>query len=115
MSNQPPVEFKNVSKWFWQGRQGDRLSILEGLSLQIGHGEPGEIVVLLGPSGCGKTTILNLISGFLEPDSGEVRIFGKTLIGPNPHSATVPQAYTCFPWLSTLANVEFGLSLRKVS
>ena len=38
------------------------------------HIKPGEFFSFLGPSGCGKTTILRLVSGFLEPTEGEVRI-----------------------------------------
>ena len=36
-------------------------------------------------------------------------------IGPNPNSVTVPQTYTCFPWLSVVQNVEFGLSVQGKS
>src|SRR4030095_8799174 len=71
----------------------------------------GSFVVLLGPSGCGKSTVLGLLSGLSLADSGEVKIFGELVTGPSPHSATVLQAYTCFPWLTVVENVEFGLML----
>jgi NitT/TauT family transport system ATP-binding protein len=110
-----PVELKEVSKWFPIGRDGRTLPVFERLDLEIGSsGGGGGLVVLLGPSGAGKTTILDMISGFVAPDAGEVRVFGEVIEGPNPSSATVPQAYTCFPWLSALANVELGLGLRGV-
>jgi ABC-type nitrate/sulfonate/bicarbonate transport system ATPase subunit len=75
----------------------------------------GEFVVLLGPSGCGKSTILSLIAGLALPDSGEVRVFNELVTGPHQHSATVPQAYTCFPWLNAVRNVEFGLRLQGMA
>jgi NitT/TauT family transport system ATP-binding protein len=109
-----PVELQEVTKWFPIGRNGRRLPVFDRLDLEIGRPSGGELVVLLGPSGSGKTTILDMISGFVAPDGGEVRVFGKVVEGPNPSSATVPQAYTCFPWLSALANVELGLGLRGV-
>lgn len=108
----PIVELKNVSKLFPDPRNGESLVALEKLNFTIRDEEAGEFVVLLGPSGCGKSTILSLISGLAAPDAGEVRVFGGLVTGPNPKSATVPQAYTCFPWLTALGNVEFGLAIQ---
>lgn len=107
------VEFKSVSKWFDDQRDGARIKALENLNLSIGHDEAGVFLVLLGPSGCGKSTILNLISGLALADAGEVRVFGERVTGPSIYSATVPQAYTCFPWLTVRENVEFGLMLQN--
>ena len=73
----------------------------------------GEFIVLLGPSGCGKSTILQMVSGLLSPDSGTITAFGRNVSGPDPQSVTVPQAYTCFPWLTALGNVEFGLAIQN--
>src|SRR5262249_40431999 len=75
----------------------------------------GEFFGLLGPSGCGKSTTLNLIAGFLEPTTGEVRLSGKLLNGVPPHhrgTAMVFQDYALFPHLSAADNVAFGLKLR---
>lgn len=55
------MELKDVKKSF------DGITVLENMSLEI---EDGEIVSILGPSGCGKTTLLNLILGILDADSG---------------------------------------------
>lgn len=106
------VELKNVSKWFSNPQDGSRLVAIEDISLSITDKEEGEFLVLLGPSGCGKSTVLNLIAGLHQPDAGEVFVLGKPLLGPNPRSVTVPQAYTCFPWLTVLGNVEFGLAIN---
>lgn len=112
IDNTSIVELKDVSKSFADTRTGKRLSVINKLNLVISSEEEGEFVVLLGPSGCGKSTILNLISGLLMPDEGEVRVKGKLVTGPSPDSATVPQTYTCFPWLTVLGNVEFGLLVQ---
>jgi NitT/TauT family transport system ATP-binding protein len=106
------IELRNVSKSFADARSGESIAVIENLDLKIPSEEAGEFVVLLGPSGCGKTTILKLISGLLKPDEGEVLIKGQLVNGPSPDSATVPQAYTCFPWLTALGNVEFGLAVQ---
>ncbi|MBM3494033.1 MAG: ABC transporter ATP-binding protein [Armatimonadetes bacterium] len=115
MSDKPPiVELKGVSKWFPGPRNGERLVAVEKVDLTIPDTEGGEFVALLGPSGCGGSTVLSLIAGMVSADEGEVLTYGKPLRGPNPDSVTVPQAYTCFPWLSAMGNVQFGLGLRGV-
>ncbi|MHB9130153.1 MAG: ABC transporter ATP-binding protein [Armatimonadota bacterium] len=112
----PVVELTDISKWFPDPtNEGERLVSVQNVNLTISDEEKGEFVVVLGPSGCGKSTIMNMIAGMMVPDAGEVRTFGKPVTGPNPLSVTVPQAYTCFPWLSVLGNVQFGLSLQGKS
>ncbi len=111
----PIIELKKVSKRFDDSHNGKPLVAVNNISLIVSAEDKGQFVVLLGPSGCGKSTILNLISGLLTADEGEVCVFGEVVTGPNPHSATVPQAYTCFPWLTTLANAEFGLAIQGKS
>ena len=49
------------------------LPVLRGVDLRI---RPGEVVFLLGPNGVGKTTLVELLLGFLSPDSGTIRVFG---------------------------------------
>jgi NitT/TauT family transport system ATP-binding protein len=111
-SRPPIIALREASKWFPDPRNGERLVAVEKVSLDIPDEEAGEFVALLGPSGCGKSTIMNMISGLLLPDSGEVHTFGEPVRGPNPRAVTVPQAYTCFPWLRALGNVEFGLAIQ---
>jgi ABC-type nitrate/sulfonate/bicarbonate transport system ATPase subunit len=69
----------------------------------------GEFLCLLGPSGCGKSTMLNIVAGFLEPTSGEVRIDGEIVVGPDPRRIFVFQERGVFPWLTVEGNVGFGL------
>ncbi|WP_439816065.1 ABC transporter ATP-binding protein [Zavarzinia sp. CC-PAN008] len=79
--------------------------------------EPGEFFSFLGPSGCGKTTLLRLISGFVEPTEGAVRIGGRDMrgIGPNARpTALIFQNLALFPLMSVAENIAFGLEVRGV-
>jgi spermidine/putrescine ABC transporter ATP-binding subunit len=79
---------------------------------------PGEFLTLLGPSGCGKTTLLNLIAGFLAPDSGEILIDGQAVTAVPPYLRSIGmvfQNYALFPHMSVNQNVAFGLKMRKVA
>ena len=78
----------------------------------------GEFVSLLGPSGCGKTTMLRIIAGFTNQDSGSVRIQGEQVDGLPPNKRrvnTVFQTYALFPNRAVLENVLFPLEVAKVS
>jgi ABC-type nitrate/sulfonate/bicarbonate transport system ATPase subunit len=66
-------------------------------------------VCLLGPSGCGKSTILNVMAGFIVPTSGQVRIDGEVVNGPDPRRIFVFQERGVFPWLTVEGNIGFGL------
>jgi NitT/TauT family transport system ATP-binding protein len=114
-SKPPILELVNVSKHFAGKRNGDVVKAVEDVTLRIDDAPEGEFVALLGPSGCGKSTILNMIGGAFNPDEGSVKIHGEDFCGDNRHSATVPQSYTCYPWLTVLGNVEFGLAIKGVS
>ena len=80
--------------------------------------QAGEFFSFLGPSGCGKTTLLRLVSGFLEPTKGAVRIGGKNMrgIGPNKRpTAMIFQNLALFPLMTVADNIGFGLEVRGVS
>ncbi|MFT4229955.1 MAG: ABC transporter ATP-binding protein [Microbacterium sp.] len=94
-------------------RYGDQTAV-DDLSLTI---EPGEFLSLLGPSGCGKTTTLRMIAGFEEPDAGDIRVSGRSVLGVPPYKRdvnTVFQAYALFPHMSVAENVAYGLQQRRV-
>ncbi|TDX25558.1 ABC transporter ATP-binding protein [Rhodovulum visakhapatnamense] len=77
--------------------------------------EAGEFFSILGPSGCGKTTILRLLSGFLDPSEGEVRIGGQPMAGIGPSdrpTALIFQNLALFPLMTVWENVAFGLEMR---
>src|SRR3954447_16956387 len=88
---------------------------LDGIDLSIA---PGEFMTLLGPSGSGKTTTLNAIAGFVEPDSGQILMGGKPLLGVPTHKrdiGVVFQHYALFPHMRVDANVAYPLKQRKVT
>jgi len=91
--------------------EGSRVPALRGVNLTT---MPGEFVVVVGPSGCGKSTLLNIAAGMLRPDRGRVSLDGKQVVKPGPDRAMVFQDHGLFPWLSALANVEFGLKMAGV-
>jgi spermidine/putrescine transport system ATP-binding protein len=77
----------------------------------------GEFFSFLGPSGCGKTTLLRLISGFMEPSEGAVRIGGHDMrgVGPNRRpTALIFQNLALFPFMTVAENIAFGLEVRGV-
>lgn len=87
-------------------RDGKTTPVLEDISLEVSD---GEFVCLLGPSGCGKSTLLSTMAGFLSPTSGEIRIDGEVVRGPDPRRIFVFQERGVFPWLTVEGNIAFGL------
>ena len=78
--------------------------------------QEGELLGLLGPSGCGKTTLLRLVAGFEQPESGEIVLAeqsvcgGPTWVPPERRRVGVVfQDYALFPHLNVLDNISFGL------
>lgn len=85
--------------------------LLRGISFSVAR---GETVCLLGASGSGKSTILRIIAGLEEPESGEVRWEGQSLTGVPAHQrrfGLMFQDYALFPHLSVFENVAFGLRM----
>jgi spermidine/putrescine ABC transporter ATP-binding subunit len=103
------VELDGVTKRFGE------VTALDKVSLMVRR---GELMTLLGPSGCGKTTLLNLVAGFLIPDSGEIAIDGKRVTDVPTHRREIGimfQNYALFPHMSVVANVGYGLKMRRVA
>ena len=69
----------------------------------------GEFICLIGHSGCGKTTLLNMVSGFNQPTSGEVRLQTKRVTEPGPDRMMVFQNYSLLPWMTAFDNVYLAI------
>ena len=107
-TDHPLVQLTGVTKQF-----GHTIAV-HPLELTIGA---GDFLAILGPSGCGKTTLLNLIAGFMLPDSGSIEIDGLDVTRRGPErrpTNMVFQGYGLFPHMNVRQNVAYGLRLRKM-
>ena len=101
------LQVEGVTKSF------DLAPVLRGVSLSV---EPGEIVCLLGPSGCGKTTLLRIVAGLEQPDSGDVLLGGQSLADVPVHErgfGLMFQDFALFPHMNVAQNVAFGLKMQR--
>jgi putative ABC transport system ATP-binding protein len=99
----------------------DRPAIFEGLELEL---RPGEYLAVMGESGVGKSTLLNLLAGLDQPDSGRVLLEGIDLSTGDDDAVTllrrravgfVFQAFHVLPYLSVEQNVALPLDLLGVA
>jgi len=89
--------------------------VLKEVSLEV---RDHELFFLLGPSGCGKTTLLRIVAGFYQPDSGELRFDERPMNAVPPHrrnTGMVFQNYALWPHLTVSENVAYGLEVRAVT
>ncbi len=104
-TGKPVLELRGLSKSF------GGLEAVKDVTLQLPF---GKITGLIGPNGCGKTTIFNLITGYLEPDKGEVLVDGKEITGQPPYRVVQTglarswQDVRVFNGMSVLENVMVG-------
>ncbi|TBL73259.1 ABC transporter ATP-binding protein [Paenibacillus thalictri] len=104
---EPIIKIENVTKTF------GAFHAINNVSLDI---PKGSFTTLLGPSGCGKTTLMRLIAGFNEPDSGSIYIEGHKVNGLPPYKRNTPlvfQEYALFPHMTVYENIAYGLKLKK--
>lgn len=97
------LKLQNIKKSY------DGTTVLDGITLEI---PDGEIVSILGPSGCGKTTLLNMILGITEPDSGSIEFNGEDITDSPMEKRgfnIVFQDYALFPNLNVYQNITYGL------
>ncbi len=94
------------------------IQAVQDVSLSIDH---GSMVAIMGPSGCGKTTLLNVLSGIDEPNSGSVNINGENLYGSTDdertrvrgkHMGFIFQEFNLLPVMTALENVELPLLIQ---
>lgn len=97
------LELKNIKKSY------DGVKVLKNIDLTISD---GEIVSILGPSGCGKTTLLNLILGLTDADSGKIIFDGQDITNVPMEKRgfnIVFQDYALFPNLNVMQKITYGL------
>jgi ABC-type Fe3+/spermidine/putrescine transport system ATPase subunit len=107
--NVPPIAASviSISKRF--GKTG----VLENISLDVAE---GEILVLLGASGSGKTTILRIIAGLEQPNTGSVILHGRDVTNLPARERGVGvifQDYALFPKMTVEKNIGYGLRIRR--
>jgi ABC-type Fe3+/spermidine/putrescine transport system ATPase subunit len=102
----PQVRVVNLTKKF------GKITALDNVTLTIND---KEYFSLLGPSGCGKTTLLRLIAGLIEPDSGEIYIGDKLVNDVPPEDRDVGfvfQTFALFPHMTAWNNVIYGPKVK---
>jgi len=96
------LEVKNISLTF------GGVSAISGVSLEV---HTGELVSVIGPNGAGKTSLLNSITGYYQPQTGEILFNGVDVTGLPPHSVVrhgigrTFQNIELFPGMTVLANM----------
>lgn len=111
------ISLKNITKSYADGKSA--LQVLDGINLNINH---GEIIAIMGKSGSGKTTLLNILGGLLQPNEGEVLIDNQNIyqmsdtqrcIFRRQSVGFVYQTFDLFPELSVYDNIILPLLLDK--
>ena len=103
----PEIKLEGIRKHYGSIKAAD------GLEFTV---KDGEYLCLLGPTGAGKTTVLRIIAGLTEPDSGKVFFDGRdvTDIEPEDRKAVLlSQTYSLFPHMTVAENVLFGPNIRN--
>ncbi|HEX7901124.1 MAG TPA: ABC transporter ATP-binding protein [Planctomycetota bacterium] len=110
------VELRGVVKTY--GKGATSVTALRGADLEV---RPGELLMLVGPSGCGKTTLISVAAGILDPNEGDVRLFGEDLRAMSDGARVrfrgasvgfVFQAFNLIPTLTAAENVAVPLLIR---
>jgi len=99
------IEVRGLKKSFPSDK--GPLPVVDDVSFTVSD---GEFVAVVGPSGCGKSTLMNMMAGFVQPDSGAVLIDGVPRSKPNSKGILISQQGSVFPWLTVRENLMFGLN-----
>src|SRR5687768_9126545 len=116
--NNVAIHCDDVVKTYGSGES--RVTALRGIDLEV---RMGELMMLVGPSGCGKTTLISVIAGILDQDSGTCRVFGEDLHEMRQRAKTsfrgerigfVFQQFNLLPTLTAAENVAIPLLINRV-
>ncbi len=104
------VHIKNLSHTFISA-DDQRVPAVSEFSLDIPE---GQFVSIIGPSGCGKTTVLNIVAGLEDKQTGEVSVLGMPAKAGRPDVSTSFARDALLPWRKAIENVALPLELRGV-
>jgi ABC-type nitrate/sulfonate/bicarbonate transport system ATPase subunit len=99
------IEVRALKKSFASDKGA--LPVVDDVSFTV---RDGEFVAIVGPSGCGKSTLMNMMAGFVQPDTGSVIIDGQPRSKPDSRGILITQHGSVFPWLTVRENLMFGLN-----
>ncbi len=116
------IEMIQVSHQFVIGKKGREriVPVLHEIDLQV---KEGEIVAIVGRSGSGKSTLLNLMSGYIRPTSGAIRVAGQNVTGLSEgdwanfrlaHLGFMFQSFQLIPSMTAFENAELPLVLKGI-
>ncbi|MFZ5811678.1 MAG: ABC transporter ATP-binding protein [Thermodesulfobacteriota bacterium] len=114
----PVVVCRDLTKTYGSGETST--PALRGVDLDV---RPGELLMLVGPSGCGKTTLISVIAGILDQDTGSCELFGQDLARLSKrervrfrgkHIGFVFQAFNLVPCLTARENIAVPLLINGV-
>ena len=116
MNNNTIIHCESIFKSY--GSKETKSYALSGVNLSV---QTGETLMLIGPSGCGKTTLISIIAGTLQYDSGNCRVFGQELQTMSPEKLIewrgknigfIFQSYNLIPTLTVAENVALPLFIH---
>ena len=93
----------------YQGVGNNRVECLVDIDLVV---KENEFLSIVGPSGCGKSSLLNVMSGLIQPARGKVFLDGEEITRITSKIGYISQEDSLLPWRTVLGNVEFGLEIR---
>jgi nitrate/nitrite transport system ATP-binding protein len=100
------LQIDALTKHFVNQADKTKWCVFRDLHFEMGK---GEFVSVVGHSGCGKTTLLNIIAGLDEADSGGVLLDGREVAGPGLDRMVVFQSFALMPWMTVYQNVRLAV------
>ena len=107
----PVIVSEGLTVGYELHRERKKLTALRDINLTVNR---GEFVVLVGPSGCGKTSLINAISGLVQPWEGTIKVNGQPVSGPGPDRAMVFQDYALMPWRTVESNIRMPFEFQDL-
>lgn len=109
MQENSVIQIKNVSKSF--KTPAGEIQVLQDISFDV---KKGDVFCVIGPNGIGKSTLLNMISGIMEPDTGTITINSKPPRDSKISYIMQNSSESLFPWKTCWDNISFSLELKNV-